>query len=160
MKIFKSPPPRKFLPSFSKQNNPSAAFGVSSLCTREPFDKSSFTYKSIKNLLSKARSAVPTAELGRYAPTGKLGRYAPTGKLGHSNIKFEASHPNKIKKRSTENKSRLSVLFLKTTQKPFCKKVFGATFFQKGSAVPTAKLGHSAIKLQAAYPYKIKTLDD
>ncbi|MBQ4136190.1 MAG: hypothetical protein IJD73_03905, partial [Clostridia bacterium] len=31
-------------------------------------------------------------------------------------------------------------------------KVFDATFFQKGSAVPTAKLGPSGIKFQAAYP--------
>ena len=70
-------------------------------------------------------------------PTAKLGRYALTGKLGHSGIKFQASRPDKIKvKRSTENTSRLSVLFLKIAQNLSCWKVFGATFFSKrvGSA--------------------------
>jgi hypothetical protein len=41
---------------------------------------------------------------------------------------------------------------LKIALKLFARKVFGATFFQKGSAVPTAKLGHSGIKFQAAHP--------
>ncbi|MBQ4136008.1 MAG: hypothetical protein IJD73_02970, partial [Clostridia bacterium] len=46
-------------------------------------------------------------------------------------------------------------------QKPFCKKVFCGAFFQKRSAVPTAKLGryaptgklgHSDIQFEAEYP--------
>jgi hypothetical protein len=46
---------------------------------------------------------------------------------------------------------------LKIALKLFARKVFGATFFQKGSAVPTAKLGHSNIKFQASFPDKIKS---
>ena len=52
---------------------------------------------------------------------------------------------------------------LKIALKLFARKVFGATFFQKGSAVPTAKLGHNGIKFEAAYPdgiTKTKTPDD
>ena len=41
---------------------------------------------------------------------------------------------------------------MKIALKLFARKVFGATFFQKGSAVPTAKLGVRAIKFEAAYP--------
>ena len=85
----------------------------------------------------------------------------PTAKLGHSAIKVQTAHPDGvIKKRPTENKSRSSVLFLKIALKLFARKVFGATFFQKGSAVPTAKLDVCDIKIVTAYPDKIKTLDD
>ncbi|MBR0449267.1 MAG: hypothetical protein IIX30_00440, partial [Clostridia bacterium] len=60
-----------------------------------------------------------------------------TFKLEHSAIKFQASYPDGvIKKRSTENTSRSSVLFLKIALKLFARKVFGATFFQKGSKKP------------------------
>ena len=38
------------------------------------------------------------------------------------------------------------------SQKLFCKKVFCGAFFQKRSAVPTAKLGHSDIRFEATYP--------
>ena len=44
----------------SKKYNPSVSFAASSLYTREPFDKSSFTYKSIKKLLSESRLRLPS----------------------------------------------------------------------------------------------------
>ena len=41
---------------------------------------------------------------------------------------------------------------MKNSPKSFLLEVFGATFFQKGSAVPTAKLGVCDIKIVTAYP--------
>ena len=59
---------------------------------------------------------------------------APTAKLGHSDIRFEATYPDGvIKKRSTENKSRPSVLFLKTPQKLSARKFFAELFFKKAT---------------------------
>ena len=75
----------------------------------------------------------------------------PTAKLGHSNIKFQASFPDKIKSK-TLNREQISVerTIFENSQKPFCKKIFCGAFFQ--SAVPTAKLGLCYIKFQAANP--------
>ena len=75
----------------------------------------------------------------------------PTAKLDVCDIKIVTAHPDKIK-----NARRLLTTvertFLKATQKPFCKKVFCGAFFQKRSAVPTAKLGRSGIKIVTVYP--------
>ena len=58
----------------------------------------------------------------------------PTTKLGYSNIKFEASHPDGVELTTVERS------FLKIALKLFARKVFGATFFQKGSKNPNHKL--------------------
>ena len=73
----------------------------------------------------------------------------PTAKLDVCDIKFEAVYPDKIKvKRPTENTSRSSALFLKIALKLFARKVFGATFFQKGSKNPQHKLTPTALPLR------------
>ena len=78
----------------------------------------------------------------------------PTGKLGHSDTKVQTANLDGVI--IIKNARRLIATvernFLKIAQNLSCWKVFGATFFQKGSAVPTTKLGHSGIKFQAAYP--------
>ena len=54
--------------------------------------------------------------------------------LGHSDIRFEASSPDGvIKKRSTENTSRSSVLFLKTPKNLSARKFFAELFFKKAT---------------------------
>ena len=77
----------------------------------------------------------------------------PTAKLNVCDIKFQAAYPDKIK-RKTLNREHISVerTFFENSQKPFCKKVFCGAFFQKRSAVPTAKLGRSGIKIVTVYP--------
>jgi hypothetical protein len=56
--------------------------------------------------------------------------------------------------KQTLNRERISVerTIFENSQKPFCKKVFCGAFFQKRSAVPTAKLGVCDIKIITAYP--------
>ena len=81
------------------------------------------------------------------------GSAVPTAKLGHSGIKIVTAYPDKIKSK-TLNREQISIerTFFENSQKPFCKKVFCGAFFQKRSAVPTAKLGRSGIKIVTVYP--------
>ena len=58
----------------------------------------------------------------------------PTAKLDVCGIKFKAAHPDGvIKKRPTIDNNRRAHYFWKIAQNLSCWKVFGATFFQKGS---------------------------
>ena len=58
----------------------------------------------------------------------------PTAKLDVCDIKIVTAYPDGvIKKRSTENKSRLSVLFLKTPKNLSARKFFAELFFKKAT---------------------------
>ena len=58
----------------------------------------------------------------------------PTAKLDVCDIKIVTAYPDKIKvKRSTENKSQSSVLFLKTPKNLSARKFFAELFFKKAT---------------------------
>ena len=74
----------------------------------------------------------------------------PTAKLGVCDIKIVTAYPDKIKvKRSTENKSRSSVLFLKTPKNLSARKFFAELFFKKGRQCrqPNSGIATSNLKL-------------
>ena len=74
-------------------------------------------------------------------------------KLDVCDIKFVTAYLDKIKSK-TLNREQISIerTIFEKLPKTFRKKIFCGAFFQKRSAVPTAKLGHSGIKFQAANP--------
>ena len=77
----------------------------------------------------------------------------PTTKLDVCDIKTVTAYPDKIKSKPlTREQISIERTFFENSQEPFCKKVFCGAFFQKRSAVPTAKLDVGDIKIVSAYP--------
>ena len=75
--------------------------------------------------------------------------------VGLCGIKFATAYPDGvINNKKTLDREQISIerTFFENSQKPFCKKVFCGAFFQKRSAVPTAKLDVCDIKIVTVYP--------